>query len=279
MENAQWDLTPDAVPTGGTSYGVRLYTANTGLSASDDDQFFAVKRPSFSTSYADWISLDGSTTVPSAGSAGRIYNSGIGYAERLGYTSFSKFGIAKILSPLPIELLNFTATPLEDKVRLNWTTSTETNNDHFTIEHSPDAINFSSIAIVKGAGNSTSIKNYMDFDLHPYSGINYYRLKQTDFNGAYSYSEIISVMMTMPFNEYIFPNPATNFLNIRITESKQIPVIFEVINIQGITLMKKGFESTEETDFSINLQEFAQGTYILKTTIGNKTKQTLFVKE
>jgi hypothetical protein len=278
MENAQWDLSPDAIPTAG-SYGVRLYVANTGLSVADDDQFFAVKRPSASTTYADWVSLDGSTTIPVSGAAGRIYNSGAGYAERLGYTTFSKHAIATTFTPLPIELLTFTGTALQEKVRLNWTTATETNNDYFTIEKSSDAINFIPVGKVKGAGNSTTINNYSQFDLQPYNGINYYRLKQTDFNGKYSYSNVIAVTMEMEFSEFIYPNPATSKLNIMLTKKLQVPVTIEVINIEGVVLISKSFNDSEDEKLSIDLNGISAGTYILRTKIENKTKQILFIKQ
>ena len=92
--NTIWSLKPNASPSGGT-YGVRLYVNGTGLSTSDDNTFCAVKRPDNSTDYAQWDTYYASTTIPASNAAGRIYNSGNGYAERLGYTSFSEHAIGK----------------------------------------------------------------------------------------------------------------------------------------------------------------------------------------
>lgn len=75
-----WTLTPNAAPTGG-SYGVQLYVENTNLSASDDNMFCPVKRDEASVTYADFLTYDGTTAIPAAGAAGRIYNSGNGYAQ------------------------------------------------------------------------------------------------------------------------------------------------------------------------------------------------------
>lgn len=279
MENAAWDLTPDAAPTG-NSYGVRLYTANTGLTSADDNSFCPVKRPSASVTYADWVSLESSTTIPAAGAAGRIYNAGAGYAERLGYTSFSKHAIAKSSGPLPIELLTFTAKYNgTNAVDLKWATATEINNDYFTIERSFDAFSFKPILVVDGAGNSSVILTYSDIDKNPNKGLNYYRLKQTDFNGKTSYSQIVSVDVQSTFVASIYPNPVISELHIKISADIKESANFEIINLQGVTLDKTRVQISEEGIVSIDLQSYAAGAYILKTTIGNETKQTLFIKQ
>ena len=94
-------------------------------------------------------------------------------------------------------------------VILNWTTASELNNDYFTIERSKDAVEFQPIKFVEGAGNSNSILNYEIIDVNPFLGTSYYRLKQTDFNGKYSFSNIVSVnagsdnVFDKPFNYYV----------------------------------------------------------------------------
>lgn len=277
-ENAEWDLSPDFAPSGG-DYGVRLYVANTGVSATDDDQFFAVKRPSTSTTYADWLSYDASTTVPAAGAAGRIYNSGNGYAERLGYTSFSKHAIATVLSPLPIELLRFTAAKQNNTVLLNWSTATETNNDYFTIEKSKDAVEFTELTTIDGAGNSSVAKNYSTTDFNPISGINYYRLKQTDFNGSISYSGTVAVSFDVLLVETVYPNPAVDCLNIRLSGNNSQNPAFEILNALGNVVLKPKLGFDEEGTIVIHLETLPAGTYILKTITAEESKQILFIKQ
>ena len=97
------------------------------------------------------------------------------------------------VSPLPIELVEFTANPVNDFVELSWTTATEENNDYFTVERSKDADMFKELAKVDGAGNSSYTITYFELDTSPYRGVSYYRLKQTDFDGKYDYSDIVSV--------------------------------------------------------------------------------------
>lgn len=86
-------------------------------------------------------------------------------------------------SPLPIELISFEGNCSNGSIILKWSTATETNNDYFTIERSDDGINFHSIGTLDGAGNSSSILNYSFSDAAPLSNGNYYRIRQTDYNG------------------------------------------------------------------------------------------------
>ncbi|MGZ4033386.1 MAG: hypothetical protein ACXVP4_00870, partial [Bacteroidia bacterium] len=87
---------------------------------------------------------------------------------------------ATVINPLPIELINFSATLNENNtVDLQWTTATEINNDYFTIERSADANNFTELSKTNGAGNSTHVLNYSSVDDTPLKGTSYYRLRQT----------------------------------------------------------------------------------------------------
>ncbi|MEZ5173133.1 MAG: T9SS type A sorting domain-containing protein [Bacteroidia bacterium] len=114
--------------------------------------------------------------------------------SRTAVSGFSNFGFGSgPNNPLPIELLSFTATPQSDLVNLEWTTASEINNDFFAVERSSDAKNFKLISTKPGAGNSTVLRNYTEVDKTPLNGISYYRLKQTDFNGDFSYSQTVAV--------------------------------------------------------------------------------------
>ena len=103
---------------------------------------------------------------------------------------------------LPIELLSFNAKSSKNFVLLKWATAAEINNDHFTIEKSNNGINFNEVATINGTGNSNTLKEYAYSDENPYT-VTYYRLKQTDFNGAYTYSPIISVNASTDENPLI----------------------------------------------------------------------------
>jgi hypothetical protein len=109
--------------------------------------------------------------------------------------TFSPFtiGSGSGVNVLPIELLSFTAKAQAQTVKTEWITSTEINNDYFTLERSIDAQNWEPVATIDGAGNSTSELHYSHTDREPFAGISYYRLKQTDFDGVFSYSQVRAV--------------------------------------------------------------------------------------
>lgn len=98
-----------------------------------------------------------------------------------------------VVASLPSVLLSFDAIINDKKVELTWASNTENNNNFFTIEKSKDAINFEQVTSIKGFGNYSSLINYFDIDYVPYSGISYYRLKQTDISGKTISSRLVSV--------------------------------------------------------------------------------------
>lgn len=94
---------------------------------------------------------------------------------------------------LPISLLYFKAKEGKEKIQLNWSTATEINNDFFTLERSIDGNNWEILAYVEGAGNSNQQLDYEYNDEFPYTGISYYRLKQTDYDGKFEYFAPVAV--------------------------------------------------------------------------------------
>ncbi|MEW6469321.1 MAG: T9SS type A sorting domain-containing protein [Bacteroidota bacterium] len=113
-------------------------------------------------------------------------------------------------SVLPIELLSFTAMAMNSYVLVQWTTGAQVNNDYFTVQRTRDGMAFEDLAVVDGAGNSTQAMNYTAYDEAPYYGISYYRLKQTDFNQASSYSYLVAVEFSPSgvFSMDVYPNPS-----------------------------------------------------------------------
>jgi hypothetical protein len=111
--------------------------------------------------------------------------------------------------PLPIKLLNFNALAKGANIDVNWTTASENNNDYFNVQRSTDGVNFTSISTIHGAGNSSKILTYSSPDHRPLDGISYYRLKQTDYDGVSSYSniEVVEFSVKSEFTFEIYPNP------------------------------------------------------------------------
>lgn len=125
-------------------------------------------------------------------------------------------------APLPVTLLYFDATLNKSgTVDIRWITESEINNDYFTVERSADGINFEALEIIRGAGNSTQELNYQTTDLYPMKGLSYYRLRQTDFDGNYSYSPLDRVMNNRSLQPevLIYPNPASGFFLVALNNS------------------------------------------------------------
>ena len=169
-------------------------------------------------------------------------------------------------SPLPISLLSFTNFCKSDNNVLNWTTATETNNDYFTIEKSTDAKEWTAIGNIKGAGNSNEFKSYSYSDKASAS-IVYYRLKQTDFDGKYSYSEIIS---SKPCNQSeasvisIYPNPLNDNVTISFNSVVEENVTIEVVSEKGDKVFTKDIKVINGKSFiELDLSHLAKGTYLL----------------
>jgi hypothetical protein len=181
--------------------------------------------------------------------------------------SVTAYEFASCSVVLPITLLSFTGKSLTNTTNLlEWTTSTEINNDYFTLERSSDAQSFSAIGIVNGAGNSNISLNYNFIDDAPLKGINYYRLKQTDFDGAFSYSN--SIALTNNNQDYSIWN-STNTLYVKGAKENQSSNL-KIYNLIGELIFEKEFE--ENT--IIETSNFSKGIYLVKvqtaTTIVTK---------
>jgi hypothetical protein len=148
-----------------------------------------------------------------------------------------RFTIATINStqtPLPIKLSGFNAAvnEQENTVTLLWTTSFEKNNDRFEILRSVDAKDWRGIGVVKGAGNSSIVNHYNFIDHSPAGGQLYYRIRQVDFDGETSHSEVVSVRMNASRSLYIFPNPAQD--NVVITGNESLLSPLSIYSFTGI---------------------------------------------
>ncbi|MFC2086477.1 T9SS type A sorting domain-containing protein, partial [Bacteroidota bacterium] len=135
-------------------------------------------------------------------------------------------------NPLPVELINFYGEVIDEQVNLFWTTASEIDNDNFEIERSEDGIHFETIANIDGYGYANELKHYKYTDKNPLYESIYYRLKQNDFDGISSYSDIINVTYKRNselYNTLLYPNPAsTDKLNISLNgfyDINQIEII------------------------------------------------------
>lgn len=145
---------------------------------------------------------------------------------------------------LPIELISFDAIANQNQVDLSWATASEKNNDFFTIERTADGISYEEVAKIQGQGNSSTKTHYVYTDVKPLSGVSYYRLKQTDFNGESEVFEVKSVFIPKrTMDSEVFPNPTVfNRTTVFIDQSDAI-VTLNVRNVLGQILYSKEVDS------------------------------------
>lgn len=163
-------------------------------------------------------------------------------------------------SPLPIELIEFSAELNGKKVDLNWTTASEKDNDYFTIERSADGRNWEKIGIIDGAGTSTHRVDYAMEDKKPLPGISYYRLKQTDFSGKFTYSKMVQMELKTSLDIQLYPNPADDQFSVSFDRSK--PYELEMYSAHGQRITLPHTESGNEIVF--NCSELNPGVYLLQ---------------
>ena len=199
-------------------------------------------------------------------------NTGSGYA-RSGEVEDYPIGIHA--STLPVELTTFTATALENHTtQLNWATASELNNDHFEIQRSTGDNNWSAIGTVNGNGNSSMLINYSFIDEQPENGINYYRLKQVDYDGTFEYTIVVavthnsSIEKNNPVEISVFPNPTTDVLWVKSNYSTPT-VSQENIDVYNTNGQQVYSTPHQENLQQVDLKYYENGMYYLK--IGKQT--------
>jgi hypothetical protein len=184
-------------------------------------------------------------------------------------------------SPLPIELLSFDANSNQQVVDLNWSTASETNSDYFTIEKTRDGYNFETVVTMDAAGNSTSLLHYATKDNSPYQGISYYRLKQTDFNGAYTYSDLqmVDFNSNQEFSFEIYPNPADgSIFNIAFNSGFNEEFLIVVRDMMGRECYSKTFyvQENQKNSFAIDpYSDLVKGIYLVSVRSMNRSQNKL----
>jgi len=197
------------------------------------------------------LSLSSSASIFAAGTQ---YNGGIN----------NNAGLVRVfenLSILPISLMSFTGEVRNTKNILNWTTGNELNNKQFTILKSNNGNDFEPIATVLGAGNNTNTLNYSYTDSFPTTEINYYKLKQTDFNGHTSFSKriVINNSYIKDIKLLVYPNPVKDYLVLSF--NKQIKTFnLKIINSVGELVHNSRNESR------INVSHLTSGIYFVYVT-------------
>jgi len=264
-QNYQWSLTPNIAGT--FQYGIEIMpTVACETSGVGEDVSAGCSTPYAGRSMT-WLAHNGvplgnpTTTINPA-----PLFSGLGYAvvppvnykiisDQVGFSKFRLHGVELLNTVLPIELISFTLSPIDNEYfNIQWVTASEFNNDYFLLERSTDGITFSSITTIPGNGTSSSSHTYHfdDYDVLLNKRY-YYRLKQVDTDGTFMYSSIISGSMSGTIPVSIFPNPTTDIVTSSVLFDRA-----EVYTIIG-QLVK-----TETAGIVINMNNLARAEYIIK---------------
>lgn len=246
MDNGYWTLTANLV--GASTYNMSLFPTNVTNIYSG---WTIMKKPVIGP-MPGWI-LDGTCVASTSAQV-----------NRNGLSGFSVFGIAQAPTPLPIELLYFDGEMVGEDNLLTWATASEQNNDFFTLERSRNGIDFEVLAVVPGAGTSTTTLHYDQFDYDPYAGTTYYRLKQTDFDGQYTYSQTITLNRRMEQAEVsdLFPNPANSTVNFELNTPKSGKVQVELFDNAGRLIASSDYDAhVGSNNFQLDISQLARGVY------------------
>ncbi len=181
---------------------------------------------------------------------------------------------------LPIQLLSFEAERDHSSIQLRWTTGFEINNDYFTVERSPNGADFEEIMLVHGAGSSSTPVNYATLDKKPLDGISYYRLKQNDYDGTYTYSDLVAIKYENRKDQrfVVYPNPVVSGQDLYIEfenedSGKEVLVVLidQMSRIVYSKIVLAGNKSVVST--SEDISDLAAGIYLIVASSDNTIYQ------
>ncbi|HRH68268.1 MAG TPA: hypothetical protein PLB89_02055 [Flavobacteriales bacterium] len=165
-------------------------------------------------------------------------------------------------TPLPIEMLFFTAAPEgSGGVQLTWATASETDNDRFEVQRSVDGVEFGTIGQLDGSGSSSTRNDYAFFDGSAYPGTSYYRLVQVDADGTFEYSEVRAVTLGKERSVTVYPNPARDVVRIAGLENGSGAAAVEVFNESG---GRVPFPMDALEHGMLNVGTLARGIYLVR---------------
>ena len=190
-------------------------------------------------------------------------------------------GGANINGLLPIELVSFQGQIQNTSIHLHWRTATEQNNDYMAVERSADGAKFTELGRVKGAGTTEEPQAYRFVDEHPLRGLNYYRLRQVDFDGAFEYPKTISVLFDgkrQGLGIQAWPNPVQGQLQATWAAASDQATTLQVLDMTGRKLAEYQAAAGVST-FDLPLNGLPAGLYFLKARQGQEEEVVRFHKQ
>lgn len=186
------------------------------------------------------------------------------------------------LGTLPVTSLTFYGKQTDTGNLLYWTTATEQNNLGFNIERSADGVLFNTIGFTEGSGNSSVQQSYSFTDKLPLNNKNYYRLKQMDRDGKFTYSAIILLQATARSAVVsMYPNPVSDKINITIQTSRSEKIQWQLLNNKGQLVKQGNWQLTQGSNAlpAINISHVASGIYYLKLNSSSLQQVTKLIKQ
>jgi hypothetical protein len=252
-----WSLTPSGISN--FNYHVS-YSYAAGDAIGIEANLFP-----FKYNASGWLGAPGSGALHTMGSSSTTApgTRTLTWNDLYTFSDFSAFGSG---SPLPITLLDFHATEFNDQVKTEWTTLSEVNNDYFTVEKTIDGRSFITVGFINGAGNSNARLDYVFFDENPIQGWSYYRLKQTDFDGNFSYSDLREVFFTgkqIITKEKYWVSSGPDGVEVRILFQHDNPSQINLLDLQGRIIQSLNAQTSDGASFFLPADLMSSGCYIL----------------
>ncbi|WP_367392358.1 T9SS type A sorting domain-containing protein [Lewinella sp. LCG006] len=206
-------------------------------------------------------------TAPGGGGGGRGASGATSGAGAPGQV------IVTVTAVFPVELLSFTGKATPSAVQLNWETSTELNNEKFVVERSNDGRTFQMIGEELGQGTTQQTVSYEFMDKAPVVGINYYRLKQMDYDGQFAYSPVTAITFTRKGGISIYPTATNDMVNI-VTEDEGNALV-KVFHINGSLMKQQRFDGNT---LPLDLSSLPNGTYLIAVETSTQIHQERIFK-
>jgi hypothetical protein len=226
--------------------------------------------------------------VASIDSTGLIHLEGAGTCRIIAYqagdsTYRSSVKLSQTLTvsnPLPITFLPLTVTKKNTVAVLHWATLTEQNNDHFEVQRSVDGISFNTITNLTAKGNSAAKIEYDFTDNAPLKGTSYYRIKQVDKSGKFTYGNVVSINFTTANNTLkLYPNPAKDIVSFSFYAKAQGLLVANIINARGVIVKAINLYATNgDNNQQISLTGLSKGNYTIVLKNNNQIISSRFEK-
>lgn len=272
--NAYYTITP----IGGTGYTYNLAVSYDSAVMGNVSSTSAVRLAQFTTANSNWNYLTGS----SANSTSGMLSAG---SNLLASSLPANFTGTDNNNALPVSLISFTANTVNQQVILNWVTANEKMNKGFDVERSVNGLDFEWVGFVNGAGNSNATNSYQLKDNNAFINNNtnvlYYRLKQVDYNGKITYSNMVTVSMDGLVNKELsmFPNPTKDKFQITVNTSNAANMEISIIDIHGKVLANYINPTNAGTNaVEIDAAEIPAGLYFVRVVIGNEINVLKLIK-